>query len=214
PEGAARPSIQSISPYLLYLSGAMGGAPDEKGEFTLRGLAAGRFRIKADLPDDGWYIRAITQPASGAAKKTVDAARNGIVVKAGEKLSGVEVAIAEGAASLNGRVVPANEGARLPSRLRVHLIPAEASAADDILRYAEAPVRAGGSFEFKHVAPGKYLLHTRQAAEKETSDDQARPVAWDAAERAGLRREATAAKNEVELKACERVKDQVLRWQP
>src|SRR5262249_37149936 len=167
PEDESRPSIQSIAPYFRYISGAMGGAPDEKGEFTLSGLAAGRFRIKADLPDDGWYIRAISQPASAAAKKPVDASRDGIAVKAGERLSGVEVIIAEGAASLSGRVVPANEGSKLPSRLRVHLIPAEVTAADDVLRYAERMVRADGSFEFNHLAPGKDLLHKRPGPGKE-----------------------------------------------
>lgn len=118
--------------------------------------------------------------------------------------------ITEGAASLNGRVVPANEGSALPSRLRVHLIPAEVSAADDVLRYAETMVRGDGAFEFKHIAPGKYLLHTRQAPEKEANDDQDRPLAWDAAERMKLRREAEAAKNEIELKVCGRVKDHKL----
>jgi hypothetical protein len=189
----------------------MGGAPEEKGEFILSGLAAGRFRIKADLPDEGWYVRAITQPAPGATKKSVDASRNGVDVKAGEKLSGVEVVIAEGAASLNGRVVPANEGAKLPPRLRVHLIPAEASAADDVLRYAETKVGVDGEFGLKHIAPGKYLLYARQASEKEANSDRSRPLTWNEVERAKLRREATAAKNEVELKACDRVKEYVLR---
>jgi hypothetical protein len=124
------------------------------------------------------------------------------------------VVIAEGAASLNGRVVPTKEGTKLPSRLRVHLIPAEVPAADDVLRYAETIVGADGRFEFKHITPGKYLLHTRQAAEKEANDDHTRPVSWDAIERAKLRREAAAAKNEIELKACELVKEHVLRWQP
>jgi carboxypeptidase family protein len=211
PEDESQPSLLAIAPYFRYLGGAMGGAPDEKGEFTLRGLAAGRFRIKADLPDDGWYVRAITQPAPGAGKKPVDASLNGIAVKAGEKLSGVEVVIAEGAASLNGRVVPAKEASKLPSRLRVHLIPAEVSAADDVLRYAETAVGADGGFGFKHIAPGKYLLHTRQASEKEANNDRSRPLAWDAVERAKLRREAAAAKNEIELKACDRGKDYVLR---
>jgi hypothetical protein len=214
PEDESRPSIESLAPYFRYLRGVMGGAPDEQGSFTLSGLPAGRFRIKPDLPDDGWYIRAVTQPASGAARKPIDASRNGIALKSGEKLSGVEVILAEGAASLNGRTVPANEESKLPSRLRVHLIPAEVSAADDVLRYAETMARADGSFEFKHLAPGKYLLHTRQAPEKEANDDQARPIAWDAAERAKLRREAEAAKNEIELKACERLKDYVLKWKP
>ncbi len=211
---SSRQSIESIAFQFRYFFDAMDSAPDEKGNFALRGLAAGRFRIKADLPDDGWYIRAITQPASGAAKKPVDASHNGIAVKAGEELSGVEVVIAEGAASLNGRAVPANGESKLPSRLRVHLIPAEVSAADDVLRYAETMVRAGGGFEFRHVAPGKYLLHTRQVSEKEASNDQARPLAWDAVERTKLRREAAVAKNEIELKVCERVKDHLLRWQP
>ncbi len=176
-------------------------------------MSAGRFRIKSNLPDDGLYIHAITQPAQGAAKKPIDASRSGITVKAGEKLAGIEVLIAEGAGSLNGRVVPPKEGSKLPPRLRVHLIPAEVSAADDVLRYAETTVRNDGGFEFKHIAPGKYLLHTRQVAEKEANDDQTRPTAWDPIERAKLRRRAAAVKNEIELKACQRVKEHVLRWQ-
>jgi hypothetical protein len=99
----------------------------------------------------------------------------------------------------------------LPSRLRVHLIPAEVSAADDVLRYAETAVGVDGGFGFKHIAPGKYLLHTRQASEKEANNDRSRPAAWDAVERVRLRREAEASKNEVELRVCERLKDYVLR---
>jgi hypothetical protein len=212
PEDDVRPSIVAIAPYYRYLGGAMDGAPDEKGQFTLSGLAAGRFRINADLPDDGWYVRAITQPASGAAKKPVDASSNGITVKAGENLSGIEVVVAEGAASLNGRVVPAKEGSKLPSRLRIHLIPAETSAADEVLRYAETAVGPDGGFGFRHIAPGKYLLYARQASEKEVSNDRSRPAAWDAIERAKLRREAMAAKDEIELQPCGRVKDYVLRF--
>jgi len=124
------------------------------------------------------------------------------------------VVIAEGAASLNGRVVPAKEGSKLPSRLRIHLIPAEASAADEVLRYAETAVAPDGGFGFKHIAPGKYLVYARQASEKEMNNDRSRPAAWDAVERAKIRREAATAKNEIELKACERVKDHVLRWRP
>jgi hypothetical protein len=210
-EDGARPSIRAIAFQTSSFGGDTGAAPDENGEFSLRGLAAGRFRIKVDLPGDGLYIRAITQPASGAAKKPGDASRNGVTIKTGEKLSGVEVLIAEGAASLSGRVVTASEGSRLPSRLRVHLIPSELTAADEVLRYAEMMVRGDGSFEFKHVAPGKYLLHTRQVLEKEANDGQGRPLAWDAVERAKLRREAAAAKNEIELQSCGRVKDFVLR---
>jgi len=184
-------------------------APNKDGGFTLKNLEAGRYRINVDLPDENWYIRAVTQAAT---PKPIDVSRAGVTLKQGEKISGIEMTIAQGAASLSGRVVPSREGAQLPKRLRVHLIPAETTAADDLLRYAESPVRGDGSFEFKHVAPGKYLLRTRQASEKEANDDQARPLAWDAVERAKLRREAAAEKKEIELKACERVKEHVLRW--
>lgn len=183
--------------------------PNKKGEFALKDLEAGRYQIGADLPDENWYIRAITQAAS---PKPIDVARAGITLKQGEKISGIEMIIAQGAASLSGKLVPSREGAQQPKRLRIHLIPAETADADDLLRYAEAPVRGDGSFEFKHIAPGKYLLHARQASEKEANDDQSRPLAWDAVERAKLRREAAAAKNEIELKVCERVKEHVLRW--
>ena len=198
------------------------GPPNEKGEFVVKGLEAGRYHITVDLPDDGWRIRAINQSVVGtvkqsgwataeAAKRPVDVSRDGITIKLGEKLSGLEVIVAEDAAKLNGRVAPVKDGAKLPSSLRAHLIPAEAASADDVIRYAETDVRGDGSFEFKHITPGRYWLHTRQVAEKEASDDQTRPIARDAIERADLRREAATTKNEIELKPCQRVKDYVLR---
>ncbi len=192
---------------------AMGGAaPEKDGGFTQKNLEAGRYWISPELPDENWYVRAITQASPPKPPSSMDVSRAGVALKQGEKVSGVEIIIAEGAASLTGKIVPAIEGAQLPKRLRVHLIPAETTAADDVLRYAETAIRGDGSFEFKHLAPGKYLLHTRQAAEKEANDDQVRPTAWDAIERAKLRREAAAAKNEIELRPCGRVKDYVLRF--
>jgi hypothetical protein len=192
----------------VYLGGA---TPEKGGGFIVNNMEAGRHRIVADLPDENWYVLAVTQAAT---PKPIDVSRAGVTLKQGEKISGIEMIIAQGAASLSGRVVPSREGAQLPKRLRVHLVPAETAADDDLLRYAESPVRGDGSFEFKHLAPGKYLLHARQASEKDANDDQSRPLAWDAVERAKLRREAAAAKNEIELKTCERVKDHVLRRQP
>jgi carboxypeptidase family protein len=185
--------------------------PEKDGSFIAKGLKAGQYRINANLHDENWYVRAITQ---ATAPKPIDVSRAGVTLKQGEKISGIEMRIAHGAASLSGRVVPPGEGAQLPKLLRAHLIPAETTATDDLLRYAEAPVRGDGSFEFKHLAPGRYLLHTRQATEKKANDNNVRPLAWDAVERAKLRREAAAAKNEIELKPCERVKEHVLKWQP
>jgi hypothetical protein len=68
----------------------------------------------------------------------MDISRAGLGLKSGDKVTGVMVMVAEGAASLRGKVVTGKEGAGLPSRLRVHLAPVDAALANDVLRYAEA----------------------------------------------------------------------------
>ena len=113
---------------------------------------------------------------------------------------------------MSGKVVPATEGARPPARLRIHLVPAEAGNANDVLRYAEALSRSDGAFSLSNIAPGKYWLIARAAPDEEMSDSSPAPIAWDANERVKLRHEAMAAKNEIELRPCRRIKDYVLRF--
>jgi len=193
----------------------------EKGEFTVYNLTADRYFLEPRLPNENWYVKAITAPASTSVSANTKAARgalvtdisrNGITLKAGEKITGVVATITEGAAGLSGKVIPALEGSRLPGRLRIHLIPAEARSADEVLRYAEAYARSDGSFLLSNLAPGKYWLIARAAPDEETSDLHVTPVAWDATEREKLRREAMTAKNEIELRPCGRVKDYGLRF--
>jgi hypothetical protein len=194
----------------------------EKGEFTVYNLTANRYFLEPRLPNENWYVKAITAPAStttsanaGRAARgalSADISRNGITLKAGEKITGVAVTIAEGAAGLSGKAIPAAEGSRLPARLRIHLVPAEARAADEVLRYAETYVGSDGSFSFSNLAPGKYALLARAVQNEETSDLPFAPIAWDVNERAKLRLQAMAAKNEVELKSCGRLKDYVLQF--
>jgi len=194
----------------------------EKGEFTVYYLAAGRYFLEPRLPNENWYVKAIAAPASTSMSANTKAAargalvadisRNGITLKAGEKITGVVATIAEGTAGLNGKVIPAAEGSRLPARLRIHLVPAEARAADEVLRYAEAYARSDGSFLLSNLAPGKYWLIARAAPDDETSDRPVAPIAWAANERAKLHNDAMARKNEIELQPCGRLKDYVLRF--
>lgn len=51
--------------------------------------------------------------------------RAGLTVKSGDKLIGLRLTIASGAAMLKGKITVA-ENTKLPTRLHVHLIPAEA----------------------------------------------------------------------------------------
>jgi hypothetical protein len=216
------PATPILADFSMGIGGAIDfGVPNDKGEFVLKNLDAGRHRIIADLPGENYYIRSVTQtvasPGRRAAGTGLDLTRNGILLRQGESITGVKIAIAYGAAGLRGRVAPnndaqANAAAPPRPRMRIHLIPAEAAAAEEVQRYYEAATRSDNSFEFKHLAPGKYLLLARPVAENEPADLQDRQVAWDATERTKLRREAEGAKNEIELKPCGRVNDYLLRF--
>ncbi|MBO0723152.1 MAG: carboxypeptidase regulatory-like domain-containing protein, partial [Blastocatellia bacterium] len=131
---------------------------DDKGEFKARNLTPGSYRFETSLPSESWYVKSIAAGiASSSTRRTgttagpaVDVLRSGIAVKAGESLTGLTVTVAEGAASLRGRIVAEAEGAALPPFMRVHLIPYEATAAHDLLRHRETLVGGDRSFNFKN----------------------------------------------------------------
>ncbi len=184
---------------------------NEKGEFKITALPPGRFHLSPNLPTENWFVKSIagSGTGTGAPGKSAanDLARSGVALKSGEKLSGVAITIAEGAASLRGKVA-AKAGAKLPSRLRVHLVPAEPAATDEVLRYAETLIGDDGAFTFTNLAPGKYRLLVRAVPDDEPANRLPVPAAWDTAGRARLRKDAD--KNEIELKACQHLKDYVL----
>jgi hypothetical protein len=216
------PTTPVLPDFSMGIGGAIDfGVPINKGDFVLKNLDAGRHRIIADLPGENYYVRSVTQTAPSPGKRgastSLDVTRSGILLRQGEAVTGVKIVIAPAAASLRGRVASGNEAqanAATPARprMRIHLIPAESAAAEEVQRYYESAMRGDNSFEFKHLAPGKYLMLARPVAENEPADLKDRPVAWDATERAKLRREAEVVKNEIELKPCARVNDYVLRF--
>lgn len=225
-----------------------GAVPDEKGNFLSAGMRAGTYWPQLDFPDDRHYLRSVTR--SGPAGKPVNALGNGLVLGGGEKITGLTVTISDGAAGLKGRLAlpeakPGSTGASptlpgatpnaspaLPPNTLVHLIPAEPTAADDILRYREIEVGADGAFALANLAPGKYWLYAEvlpfgyRAGEAQlggtppgsfarTNPPEVRaPGAWDAATRLKLRRAAEAANVSLELQPCQRVTDYVFRFNP
>jgi hypothetical protein len=206
PKGEAEP---------VFKPGSSEGPANDKGEFTITRLHALRYRLAANLPNETLHVKSIAVKPATAAKSAVtaaDLARQGIPLKQGEKLTDVTVTLSEGAASLRGKVLAEKPGGQLPSRMRVQLIPAEPASADDVLRYAETLARYDGTFAMTNLSPGKYWLLTRAVPEEEPVDRPPAPAAWDATERAKLRKLAEAAKQEIELKACQRVKDHLLRF--
>ncbi len=167
-------------------------APAEDGAFTLPSLEAGQYRLQLNLPGDGWYAKSIAPPAG----------KTSLTLAAGEKLSGVVVTLAEGAAQIRGKW----QG-KVTGKMRVHLVPADVAAANDVLRYYEAPLSSDGAFTLTHLAPGKYWLIVKAAQALVDGERLLRPLAWDATARAALRKEAEAAQQAVELSACMRISE-------
>jgi carboxypeptidase family protein len=215
-----RDDIRADDPPFLRYSGVSVQRVDENGRFTIKAVEPGHYRIVARSLDENLYVKAISASAAAPARRGAarganpagGASQNGFTFRQGEKMTGVAVTSSAGAASLRGKVVPENDGAQLPSRLRLHLIPADPKAAEDVLRYAETIVRSEGAFAFNNIAPGKYRLLMRVVPDDEPIDRPPLPAAWDANERANLRKEAVAMNVEVELKPCQRLTDQVVKY--
>jgi hypothetical protein len=129
--------------------------PDAKGEFALRSLRAGTYRLTVTLPSNAWYLRAITLAANPQA---VDShlISDGIMLNT-QSISGLTFTISEGAARVRGNVTAA-EGQKLSERALIYLVPAEKEATNNLFRYFEARSETDGAFDVRNVPPGEYLL--------------------------------------------------------
>jgi hypothetical protein len=204
------PPLPSLTFSASNIRGAL-AAPDQRGDFTIRSLKAGQYRVEAQLPGEDLYVRSISILGPAQARP-IDAGRDGIAVKSGQRVTGLTVGIQEGAASLRGRVVMAEAGESLLARLHVHLVPADRQESDNALRFAEGAVESDGSFLLTNIAPGRYWLLARPA--DESKDDSTRPLAWGREARAKLTGEAVTANNPIELQPCQRVGNHTLRYAP
>lgn len=187
--------------------------PDKQGDFTLRNLAPGQYRFNARPMVRYWYLKSISwQSSSSALPKAIqetqpaDAARNWTTLKAGDRLSGLTITLAEGAASLQGQIDVA-EGQSLPSKMFVYLVPAEREKSNDVLRFFTSIVSADRTFEMTNLAPGRYRIVARAVAETESNMLSKLRLPDEAEMRAQLLREAEATNIETELKPCQNVRD-------
>jgi hypothetical protein len=196
--------------------GGFGSTLNAKGEFTVRNLEAGKYRLGITLPTEAWYVRAINPPVAARGPQLAatpprpgDAWQGVITLKSGERVSPVSIMVGQDAAGLRGRVTVTPDTA-IPAGLRVHLIPEERERVDNVLRYSETPVSSDGSFAFTNLAPGRYFVVARIEPPGENQSTPPRPSAWESAARIKLRREAEAANEVVELKPCQRLVDYTL----
>ena len=183
----------------MFISSA---SPDASGAFVLRNVVPGKYQFLPLFYARYWYLQSITTSTGTTKPQKADAAANWTTLKSGEPLSNLTITLAQGAASIRGRV-PAPEGAATPGGMSVYLVPAEPDKADDVLRYFVSGIGEDQTFAFNNVPPGKYLT---------LIDAQASPLAKlrlpeSASTRTKLRRSAEAKKNAIELKPCQNLMD-------
>jgi len=208
PDEAGTRGIEKLST----ADGFSESAADGNGDFVLRDLAAGRYRVEAHLPTDDWYVRAVTLNVAGRKAQT-NVSSNGFTLKSGERIESLTVKLADGAAGIRGRIVTAGDGTLRYDRLHVHLVPSAREYADDAAYFAESAVQETGTFSFSNVPPGRYWVLARPAGD-ESAKTSARPARWDAEGRAQLRREAGRVGSAVELQPCRRGGDFSLNYVP
>lgn len=180
---------------------------DAQGSLKLRNLAPSDYYFVTRFEAKSWYLKSISLTSS-TTKKTVDATRVWTTVKHGDRISGLKIILAQGAASLSGHAESA-EGEALPDKLFVYLVPSEKESTDDVLRFYGAPVNLDGTLSMNNLAPGRYWLLARPALDGGLTKLRV-PDATEA--RRNLRLEAEAGKLEVELKPCQQVVDYRLRF--
>jgi hypothetical protein len=184
-------------------------SPEANGTFTLRNVQMGSYQFEPRFYARYWYLQSITINGAGPKPQRVDAAANWTTLKSGEQLSNLTVTLAEGAATIHGKV-PAGDAASPPA-VAVYLIPNDRDKVEDVLRYFVTGVDADGTFTFNNLPPGKYLTLTQTTVEPQIANLAKLRQPEAAAARTKLRRTEETKKSEIELKPCENLADYQLK---
>jgi len=189
-------------------------SPDKDGNFVMRSVRAGQYVFNPRFFARYWYIDSISfaspsAPSTGAKTPTSNTkseiARNWLNVKAGDRLTGLNVVLSEGAASVRGQL-SAPEGATLPDKNYVYLVPSEKEKADDVLRFFTVEAATDGTFSLGSLPPGKYWVVTKTQIEGDLTVEKLRLPSTSEA-RIQLRRSAETLKDELVLKPCQNLSD-------
>jgi hypothetical protein len=209
----------AMTPYVRMMSGAI--APDTKGAFVFRNLTPARYRIDPRFHARFWYLQSISigAPATAtpaAAPRTatpprIDPAASWMAIKPGERVSNLTITLAEGAASIRGRV-PLVEGATIPAGMAVYLVPAETDKASDVLRYFVTDVSSDGTFALNNLPPGRYWSVLQNPVQSAIATLRKLRLPESAEARTKLRRIAEAQKSDIELKPCQTLADYQLSF--
>ena len=190
------------------------GAPvsaDETGNFSLINLAPAQYYFAARFPVKSWYLQSISLslPAPAGVKTAsnpIDTTRGWTTIKSGDRLTGLSVRLAQGAASFHGQLVLDSAESR-PKKLFVYLVPAEPEYASNSLRFYGGAVSPEGEIQLVNLAPGRYWVLVQPAIDDALSAFPQFRIPDETETRAKLRRDAEKLKTEVELKPCQDLGD-------
>ena len=186
---------------------------NKEGAFNLRNIRRGQYAFSPRFFARYWYLKSIsipttTAPANSAkqSSSSKDLSRGWTSIKSGDRMTGLTITLAEGAASLRGQLT-FDQNKKFESNLSVYLVPSERDKAEDPFRYFTQEVAADGTFLLTSVPPGRYWVIAQQPQpDSPTATEKLRlPDALDI--RTKTRRAAEAAKVEVELKPCQNLTD-------
>jgi hypothetical protein len=199
-----RDSEKEGSPYQRVFGGT--GSPDANGAFVLRNLLPGKYQFEPRYYARYWYVQSMTMGAASpttATRSRIDAAANWTTVKSGDQLTNLMITLAEGAASLRGKLT----SAEAPGGMVLYLVPSEQDKADDVLRYFVTDVGADRTFALNNLPPGRYWLLTQTNVDPQTATLAKLRLPEAATSRTKLRRTAETQKTEIELKPCQNLID-------
>jgi hypothetical protein len=146
-------------------------------------------------------------PTAKAQTSRINAAASWTVVKQGDQLNNLTITLAEGAASIRGKL----RSSEPPSGMVLYLIPAEPDKADDVLRFFVTDIATDGTFALNSLPPGRYWLLTQTNVEAQIANVPKLRQPEAATARTKLRRTAETQKTELQLKPCQNLTDYQLK---
>jgi len=176
--------------------------PDQDGNFAFQNVRPGKYRLIPRLFAKYWYIQSIKLPQS-TKTASADIMRSGVDLKSGDRITGITITVAQGAASFRGNIV-SSDNETPPTDLYLFFVPAEKESAEDPLRFFATQIQPDSTFAINNLPPGRYWLLVQKPADKQVNLLQS-PAG--SASRAKLLRDAEAAKSTIELKPCQSVSD-------
>jgi len=117
----------------------------------------------------------------------------------GERLTGLTVTFAEGAASVRGQI-DAGEAKKLSGRVFVYLSPVEPERAEDIVRYFASLAEEDGTFILTNLPPGHYWVTAATASSSDSNMMSKLRLPDETELRAKLRRDGETGKLQIEFK--------------